>query len=46
MTGEAVLVVLDVLTPVHIEEEEVMKVTSGEGLPLFVTWMKQNKLQV
>lgn len=38
VTGESVLVVLYVLTPVHVEEEEVMKVTSGEGLPLSVTW--------
>ena len=37
VTGEAVLVVLDVLTPVHVEEEEVMQVASGEGLPLSVT---------
>lgn len=46
VTGEAVLVVLDVLTPVDIEENEVMKVTSREGLPLFITLMKQNKLQL
>lgn len=37
VTSEAVLVVLDVLTPVNIEKEEVMNVTSGERLPLFDT---------
>lgn len=37
VTGEAILVVLYVLTPVHIEEEEVMKVTPGEGLPLSIS---------
>lgn len=37
VTCEAVLVVLDVLTPVDIEEEEVMKVTFREGLPVFIT---------
>lgn len=41
VTGEAALVVLDVLTPVHIEEEEVMKVASGEGLPLSNAWYVQ-----
>jgi len=40
VTGEAVLVVLDILAPVDIEEEEVMQVTSGEGLPLLITWRK------
>lgn len=43
MTGEAVLVVLDILAPVDIEEKEVMKVTSGKGLPQFITWTKQNE---
>lgn len=38
VTGEAVLVVLYVLAAVHIEEEEVMEVTSGERLPLSITW--------
>lgn len=38
VTGEAILVVLDVLTPVDVEEEEVMEVTSGERLLLFVTF--------
>lgn len=46
VTGEAVLFVLDVLTPVDIEEEEVMKVTSGEGLPLSNTWWKKGSLQI
>lgn len=36
MTGEPVLVVLDVLTAVHVKKQEVVKVTSGEGNPLFV----------
>lgn len=38
VAGEAVLVVLDVLTPVDIEEQEVVEVTSGERLPLSNTW--------
>lgn len=38
MAGEAVLVVLDVLTAVHVEEEEVVQVAFREGLPLFVAW--------
>lgn len=46
VTGEAVLVVLNVLTPVDIKEEEVMKVTSGEGLPLSNTWLKIIKLSL
>lgn len=38
MAGEAVLVILDILTPVNIEEEEVMKMTSREGFPQYITW--------
>lgn len=38
VAGEALLVVLDVLTAVHIEEEEVVEVAFGEGLPLLGTW--------
>lgn len=44
MAGEAFLVVLDVLTAVHVEEEEVMEVAFGEGLPLLGTW-RLNKEQ-
>ena len=43
MTGEAILIVLYVLTLVHVEEKEVMKVTSGEGLPLSMTWWNKHK---
>lgn len=35
VAGEAVLVILDVLTPVNIEEKKVIQVTSEEGLPSF-----------
>lgn len=35
MASEAVLVILDVLTPVNIEEKEIIKVTPKEGLPSF-----------
>lgn len=38
VAGEALLVVLDVLTAVHVEEEEVVEVAFGEGLPLLATW--------
>lgn len=37
VAGEAVLVVLNVLTPLNVEEEEIVKVTSGERLPLLNT---------
>lgn len=46
VTGEAVLVVLDVLAPVDIEEDEVMKMTSGKRLPVFIICNKQRKLQL
>lgn len=36
VTAEAVLVVLDVLASIHVEKEEVMQVTSGERLPVFM----------
>lgn len=38
VAGEALLVVLDVLTAVHVEEEEVVEVAFGEGLPLLGSW--------
>lgn len=38
VAGEAVLVVLNVLTAVHVEEEEVVQVAFREGLLLFVAW--------
>lgn len=42
VTAEAVLVVLDVLTSIHIEKKEVMQVTSGERLPVFISWNQKN----
>lgn len=38
VAGEAVLVVLDVLTALHVQQEEVVEVAFREGLPLFVAW--------
>lgn len=38
VTAEAILVILDVLASIHIEKEEVMQVTFGERLPVFIAW--------
>lgn len=38
VTAESVLIVLDGLAAIHIEKEEVMHVTSGERLPVFIAW--------
>lgn len=43
VTAEAVLVILDVLASIHIEKKEVMQVTSGERLPLFIVWNPKKK---
>lgn len=43
VTGEAILVVLNILTPVNVEEEEIVKVTSGERLPLFNAYIIRKK---
>lgn len=43
VAAEAVLVILDVLASIHIEKKEVMQVTSGERLPLFIVWNPKKK---
>lgn len=42
-TAEAVLVILDILASIHIEKEEVMQVTFGERLPVFIAWNQKKK---
>lgn len=44
VAGEAVLVVLDVLTPVDVEEQEVVKETSGEGFSILITWFNRKRM--
>lgn len=43
VTAEAVLVIQDVLASIHIEKKEVMQVTSGERLPVFIVWNQKKK---